>query len=412
MKKLIAILLALMCALPLTGCLKIGNSEENSNTGADVKTEEIDVSELGPIDRLIREGKYAEAWYELYMLAENGDEDARERLLDFHIVPAKDHTSYYRSSISSMNDYHHKFEYTYDDHGNVTSQSSGSGDISNMLDKNEFSLKQKYTMNNVYDANGRLIRQEYVFTANGNVTKEYDYTYSSDGRLLKIVFKQPRETDVVTEYTYDEAGNLIKTVETSAEEVVTVEYDGRGNIKKEETVTSDGGKITQTYTYDERGNKIRFEYAGGDALWFNEYTYDDNGKLIKKVCTPTDGHIVISEYTYIYDEAGRLIKRTRTEEAEGEKTERVYEYIYDENGVIQKYLITDTDGYQLTCEYSISGNTVIRYISSRRKRSHLSYVDYDRCSSIEELLVFYRPNDPTNEENYLFTMAMQGSVAE
>ena len=412
MKKLIALILALACALPLTGCLKIGNSEENGNTGADVKTEEIDVTQLGPIDRLIWEGKYAEAWYELFMLAENGDEDARERLLDFHIVLAKDHTSRYYSSLSSMNDHRYKFEYTYDEYGNVTSQSYGYGDVPNMLDKNEFSLEQEYTMNNVYDANGRLIRREYVFTANGHVTKEYDYTYSSDGRLLKIVFKQPRETDVVTEYTYDEAGNLIKTVETSAEEVVTVEYDGRGNIKKEETVASDGGKITQTYTYDERGNKVRFEYAGGDALWFNEYTYDDNGKLIKKVCTPTDGNIVISEYTYIYDEAGRLIKRTRTEEAEGEKTERVYEYIYDENGVIQKYLITETDEYQLTCDYSISGNTIIRYISSRSKVSHLSHVGYNRCSSVDELLVFYRPNDPTNKANYLFTIAMHGSVAE
>ena len=84
-------------------------------------------------------------------------------------------------------------------------------------------------------------------------------------------------TTTVSEYTYDENGNMIKEVYTNSENeksTYTYEYDKTGNLIKEVYTSPSGVTRTTTYTYDENGNLIKVAESGtGEyALYDSEFT--------------------------------------------------------------------------------------------------------------------------------------------
>ena len=98
---------------------------------------------------------------------------------------------------------------------------------------------------------------------------------TTDNRGLRT--KVVENTGKTTDYTYDNAGKLIK-------EVVT-----------------ENGKVTLTasYSYDAVGNRL----TKTENNITTNYTYDKNNRLLK------EGNI-----SYTYDNAGNLIKKQSTAE--------------------------------------------------------------------------------------------------
>ena len=94
------------------------NTTDDGNDDADEKKEEkTEQKELTPIEKiekLIEQGKTAEAWYDLLMLAQDGDEEAEKKLEDFHVITKK-------STITSPASNGVK-ECTYDEHGNIITE--------------------------------------------------------------------------------------------------------------------------------------------------------------------------------------------------------------------------------------------------------------------------------------------------
>lgn len=85
--------------------------------------------------------------------------------------------------------------------------------------------------------------------------------------------------------------------------------DEKGNLTKRITYTPDGRIMcSETYKYDENGNKTEYIITGSDGSE-NKYTYkyDTAGQLIENVIYGSDG-ISTEKATYKYDEKGIKIE--------------------------------------------------------------------------------------------------------
>ena len=95
------------------------------------------------------------------------------------------------------------------------------------------------------------------------------------------------------QYTYDAAGNLVKSVEEDGR-TVDYDYDLLDQIIQEMVTAPDGTTQTTEYVYDLVGNRIEKIDESGTV----EYTYDSHNQLI------SDGM-----HTYEYDLNGNLTKK-------------------------------------------------------------------------------------------------------
>ena len=211
-------------------------------------------------------------------------------------------------------------EYSYDKLGNVTLIKTPNtstkyeydilGRLSKVTDKNN--LVTKYT----YDSVGNLIKEE---KGNGSYTTyEYDNLY----RLKKLVNKKSNG-EVISSYkwssktcfwqaeltqrtnvsgvsfnTTDNRGLRTKVVDNTGK-TTDYTYDNAGKLIKE--VVTENGKVTLTasYSYDAVGNRL----TKTENNITTNYTYDKNNRLLK------EGNI-----SYTYDNAGNLIKKQSTAE--------------------------------------------------------------------------------------------------
>lgn len=162
---------------------------------------------------------------------------------------------------------------------------------------------------NVYDASGMLSRQGiYSYDANGIKTRvdwsnsaytEYDpygnvntsSYYDANGALQQEVYQ----------HTYDDAGNVLQAwcyVNNTLTRTDTYTYNADGQWDTKKAAYPDGSSWTVQYSYDDAGNLVRESYDNGkpDVV----YTYDAAGNLL------TDG-----TYVYEYDDSGNMVKKTR-----------------------------------------------------------------------------------------------------
>ncbi len=204
------------------------------------------------------------------------------------------------------------------------------------------------TFEYTYDSNGKLIKENEVHYRDGDSTTEY--TYDSNGKLIK------KECGSITEeYTYDANGNRIKIEGYGVTEYT---YDAKDNVTKEIFTMPGGSVFTYTYEYSYDSNemlikkvKTQFDDMNGATTITDEYTYDGNGKLIKEQSESGwfRGGVRTTEYTY--DSDGKLTKKVNLI---GDDTV-ITEYTYDYNGNLTKEVCTATnpgEGYPYTYEYS------------------------------------------------------------
>ena len=202
------------------------------------------------------------------------------------------------------------------------------------------------TTTNGYDDKNNILT---TMDADGNVAKEYfdglgrmtslvryngtlvysteSYTYN----WLDSVATKTTATGSVYTYTYDQDGQLIKTLNPDSTST-TVSYDDVSNIK---TVTDENGHQT-AYGYDWNGNLIWVrQYYTTSGYYQTSYVYDFSGNLL----SVTDAKNQVTSYQY--DDLNRLVKTTLPD---GTYTVKAYDAVGN--------LVSSTDPAGKTTTYS------------------------------------------------------------
>ncbi len=192
-----------------------------------------------------------------------------------------------------------------------------------------------------YDAAGNLVS---ITDANDVVTH---YEYDSLGRLTAVIenykpgYNPDYQTNVRTEYTYDENGNRL-SIEDANEHVTAFTYDDLNRVIDE----SDPLDNTWTYTYNAMGRRATMTDANDVTVTYN---YDDAGQLIG-----IDYPGTASDITFTYDLAGR---RTQMVDALGATA-------WDYDDLNRPTAITDPFNHTVEYGYDAVGN-----------RTNLTYPD-------------------------------------
>lgn len=234
----------------------------------------------------------------------------------------------------------------------------------------------KYIKNKAaeYDSHGNLLSSDtdtYKYTYNGDGTvKEitrsgsreciYSYKYSSDKKISQIstLNASGKETDVL-KFTYNNSGKLISAQNGSKKAVFS--YDGSGRLIKKDVTDSDGYTVSDIFEYNDRGELIRATISQdeyGMAEYTEEYQYDENGALTKKVSKNFRG--MAEEYEYKNDEHGNPIEIKYTEKEHGEisySSTETYSYEYGAKKIVAVGK-TGRGGVKRTYEYQKSQSVI------------------------------------------------------
>ncbi|MCH5252899.1 MAG: RHS repeat protein, partial [Lachnospiraceae bacterium] len=220
------------------------------------------------------------------------------------------------------------------------------------------------------------------------VNKE-NYYNQFDAHVLK---------EEITETVTDEEGNQISEHSATIsendrqEEETAYEYDDFGQKISEETVTKrcvDGKWLPEKtsrreYTYDDLGNvtkTIQKEKKAGDSEWESQTTKDEYNELGQKVASYDPKGLEEGYATrYEYDLEGKLIKTSTPVEKKGEEVlYQTVENEYDSAGNLVKTREQQTgDTYAETeYEYDITGNlSLVKNTLDERQAQYTQYV-YD-----------------------------------
>lgn len=244
-------------------------------------------------------------------------------------------------SVYDLGDLYEKISVTYDEKG-----------YASKIESKDADGNAQYSIERKYDANGNLT--EDTLTSSEGSTESKLYEYDSENRMIKMidVYNENMESATIYEWFYDEDGLLTKeSFEYASGGVRTkeyneYEYDNEGKLISKTIM--DGGLSYVTYYYDENGNlarSVREPEEGYDGLYIIEtYFYDGNGNLIKKIYDRkrSDGSAVLYDvYEYTYNADGLVIREhfTTTNYLTPDRSyECVYEYAYDEYGNVIKEL--------------------------------------------------------------------------
>ena len=262
---------------------------------------------------LIEEKKYEEAYDILKGL--EGYEPAEKELENFYSVPV-----YFDTTVN------HVSYLTYDIEYNEKELISKFTIITN---------SQTMVMEFTYDSNNNAIRC-VVKDGLGNVINTVDQTFNSKNQLTSSI-------------TMDKKSNVIESIAYT--------YDENDNLKKIVTINSSGIKATVEYKYDSDGNVTKETTTSGESVVTKQYTYNNDGKLVRMTYKATySGIDTGTEYhTYSYDSKGNLIKVTIT--TSSGTTTRTYTY-NDQNQCTKLVLASTYTTETIHYTYDKYGNVV------------------------------------------------------
>ncbi len=207
------------------------------------------------------------------------------------------------------------------------------------------------------------LRGELVATVDAEGIATH-YEYDALGRLSAVIENYSAaqlpnyETNVRTEYTYDENGNRLSILDANGHET-TFAYDELNRLITE----SDALDNTWTYGYDNVGNRISLIDANGATT---SYIYDDANRLTDIVYGPP------STVHFTYDNAGRRLSMT------DELGTTTWAY----NARNQVTAITDPFGETVEYTYDAAGSkTAINYPDSTQV--NYAYDPGNRLTTVE-----------------------------
>ena len=249
-------------------------------------------------------------------------------------------------------------EYVYDDEGRYISEQTinSQGDIVGRTE-NKYNSEGYMTQHTKYNADGNVAEiSHYLYDENGNLIKETntDYIYYEGGVIVESLWEYEHEYDTngnllqtttsgkdglvdKTTNTYDKKGNLILRSKSSGN-YSSYEYNARGILTREENVHYSTKKIIE---YDRKGNKRKeTSYSNDEIKYIIEYVKDGyktrsfpkSGECLEKICDKF-GNVL----TAVYFEDGNVFKR--------------YAFEYDGDGYRMSKVIRDASNNIIDVEY-------------------------------------------------------------
>lgn len=339
MKKLIAMLLALVMILSLCACDKKNSTEEELETAyllSEISATQTDSE--GKTSTMKATMKYDDDYNliggETYqdgklVYKSTFDKDPQKPLVELEYEDGKE-TS--------------RTTYTYDANGNLLERSGNR----NYNGKNS-TFKYIFT----YDANSNMLTEKNY--SNGKLENEFIYTYTAFNKVATEILRYSYGEEVHCTYTYDQHENKISETRTwqydngetrSTQTTYENTYDGD---KLAEVKTYEDGKLESWEKYDANGNEtLRVYYYGDDGEESSRYesTYDEDGKILKRV-DKWGGET--NTTTYTYNSSGKIVETNYS--AQDGRTSRSA-YSYDDNGNVTG-MKTYTDG-KVTMEYKLN----------------------------------------------------------
>lgn len=359
-------------------------------------------------------------------------------------------------------------KYEYDFAGNVKKQYDVLGNFTtttydaaghkiSVTDPKSNTTGGTYSTLYIYDALGRLIKEEtpfatssvsitkYYYDANGNLAQKQvtnnlqgasatftkvDYSYDNRDRLVQVKSYNGASVANQVDYEYDAAGNMTAMITGGGTQRTTYGYDRYGNM----TALTDPLGMTETYIFDINGNMTTKTDKNGQVT---NYTYDGLArKLSQKVTvsgiaqTETFGHTATGALAfaqnynirtdYSYDELGRLIK-----ELESNGVEKTYTYDVNGNlktsvvkvsGVVKKTMSFVYDKKDRLSQVMENGTLVATYTyDANGNRSTLTYgngnsVDY--AYNLANLVTSLQNKKGTGVlSSYAYTYYLDGNQA-
>ncbi len=179
-------------------------------------------------------------------------------------------------------------------------------------------ISNRYTdYDNIYDGNGNLIYSQMIRHASDSddiyVSRD-EYEYDDKNRLkLAVHYIDDINLKHWETYEYDADGRLIREDfwydgDKNPRRSIVSEYDENGNVKVDKGYNHDGDTEPYEYTeyeYDENGRKITEHYENkADYSNTTAYTYDDRGNILT---LDMEYHDFYNKIIYAYDEKNRCI---------------------------------------------------------------------------------------------------------
>lgn len=177
-------------------------------------------------------------------------------------------------------------EYQYDSYGKITEESE-------KYTSNDFIYETKYTR--IYDTVGNLIKETQ--THSDGKTSGFDFVYDSNGHLLKRIHTTYSGAQYTYECVYDVNGNLTKEIYIDSDgkkEFYDMAYDAEGNLVEGGYTEQGTDREVYRRAYYDEGKLIKDVYAD----YVHEYTYDENGNLIKENISRAQQTDILVEYEY------------------------------------------------------------------------------------------------------------------
>lgn len=238
-------------------------------------------------------------------------------------------------------------EETYDPRGNVLEKKSGG-------------KQHRFA----YDESDRMLSEE-ILDEKGKQLSLTEYTYDEKGNLILEARGWDGNVHTETRYTYDAQGNCLSMIfyqdgkPSQLAVSSTYEYDGKGNLIWQKNYL--GGEpygCTYTYTYDDQGNRLSFLQENDDGSAFeSRYTFNEAGQetSFTDINRDEDGTEHIRYFYYTYDEWGN---KCGQHDIDFWGEERKFLWVYDKNGNLLTESL-ETNGrmdYETLRTYDKNGN--------------------------------------------------------
>lgn len=272
-------------------------------------------------------------------------------------------------------------QYGIDEYGHVTSEITKGDNVTEVTKKTDFDEKKLRAVKTYTSPSSSVI--EYEYDAWNRVSAKKDascstnilttsYTYDNWGNLIKTVYPDGTSANVTTEWQmWDDynCGSIYKTVTTAtAQAPITVYYDAKGREVCTSTIGLDGANIMKVTHYDSKGNIADVVSTTGRLKTASTMSYDAFCRLTSQ--TDSVENSVYTSVKNSYDDRKTTVttptgtKRTTfdawgnpilVEDIVNSKVATTIKYKYNSMG---KPVSVTSNGNTITMTYDGAGNRI------------------------------------------------------